>query len=154
MGTIWFGRPRRRYRSPIQHDRTGTGGSEENNHAAPEPLLRSGVLDNKLTGPITAGQPCNSETRLRNWALLFIQTGQHIMSTASTARLIVILVAAFLLADTALAQISITSSFYSAKAGNRETESEYEADDDGGFDERTPFLCGGIRFNLQKIQSH
>ena len=62
------------------------------------------------------------------------------MSIATTVRAIIILIALTTFVDTTLAQITITSSFYSAKAGERETELEYEADDDGGFPATVP--CG------------
>jgi hypothetical protein len=62
------------------------------------------------------------------------------MRLATTSRCIVASLITLVIAGTALAQTPITSSFYSAKAGERETELEYEADDDGGIPATVP--CG------------
>ena len=64
------------------------------------------------------------------------------MLTATRLRTTFILALAFFLAGPTVAQISITSSFYSAKAGQRETETEYEADDDGNPFTSLPCVTG------------
>ena len=64
------------------------------------------------------------------------------MLTATRLRTSLILALAFFLAGPTVAQISITSSFYNAKAGQRETETEYEADDDGNPFTSLPCVTG------------
>jgi hypothetical protein len=64
------------------------------------------------------------------------------MLTTTALRTTLILVLLSLLAGPTFAQIVITSSFYSAKAGQRETESEYEADDDGNPFTSLPCVTG------------
>ncbi len=64
------------------------------------------------------------------------------MLNATALRTTLILALVSLLAGPTLAQISITSSFYSAKAGQRETENEYEADDDGNPLTTLPCVTG------------